>query len=238
MFDRVSSHGATGPLLAKLKDRCGIIAHNVRLEFPGRLKHIGFYAEEKGYLSASRPSFEAALEFGRRRKCIVLAPTLNRITRPERGSLQLTEVEEMRFRERTKGVVLATVLDPKATDEEQITFLRKLGGVGRPSLARKWAWKVFPLLGYRKANGEWEQSIREVAKRTRVSKSSIDRLLCEMVPPELVGGREGVRWKDLPCPARVFDPGYREGVPLIRGMLKVPSRFIQVDAPFFPRICG
>lgn len=101
---------------------------------------------EAGHFLYPRPLLELAAAEARRSGGILVAPTLNRFVRwresykvdyitqrRRRFSVPPSEEDFAALRQLTDGVVLATLLHPRATEAEQHSFLTKLTGrAGRP----------------------------------------------------------------------------------------------------------
>lgn len=179
LLPRVSgpSQASNGKLDQKtfaLYDECKKMAPEARVLFISR-------GVEEGKLSVPRPGLERAVQeivTSRRGAKIILASDMSRFIRSESYCRQKnwdvwpTPEEFNRLREMTCGAVLATLLDPQATESERHSYLTKrTGQCGRPrTLDRRIETEI------REAR-EVGLSYGELEERFGVTKSMIQRIL-------------------------------------------------------------
>lgn len=200
-----------------MERRLDEVADEIRRVYPKRpiirgpgTKGQRLFGREQGYMNVPRPILQRGAMLAQETNGILVYPRLNRFIRSATDRRARPNEEEFqRLSELTFGVVLATVIDPDMNDTEQQQVAVKQGGAGRKSRARELKWKIFPLLGNRKADGTWAMSLQALANRIGVGKGSINRVLDEIVPVEFVpldfaGDRNACRWRDLPNPNEVF----------------------------------
>lgn len=206
-----------GRSLSKMEKRLDTVAEEIRRVYPKRPiirgpgeKGKRLFGREQGYMNVPRPILQRGAMMAQEANGILVYPSENRFIRSATDRrAKPSEQEFQRLSELTFGVVLATVIDPEMNDAEQQQVALKRGGAGRKSRAREMKWKIFPLLGYRKADGTWAMSLQALADRIGVGKGSINRVLDEIVPeefvpPDFAGDRNRCRWRDLPNPNEVF----------------------------------
>jgi len=231
IYNRVSTWSQAGAGKAKLREK----TRSVNLDYwriapPTRAFSLFdppegpevFHGVEEGKLSKNRKAFVKAIRYCREQEgpTILFASDLSRFIRSERYHRQRTpnvwptDAEFQRLREITEGVVLATLLDPMASESERHSYLTKrTGKAGRPSkIDSELAMEILELFGgcFVSESGRREWSNEEVSlgavakfitksKSISVSKSAIQRLLDSPAP-----GHPGRRWKDFAIPARAY----------------------------------
>lgn len=230
VYHRCSSWGQAGKEKIKLIERSDRVQDEVRAKAPNKLKRVAIYGVEEGKLSVKRPKLIEAAKYASQHKLILVSADLSRFIRAEAYSRRTNReavptIEEFALlREMTLNVPLATLLPPNFSESGRHRVATKRSNcAGRPnSIDLRTALRIFALLGMgimeTDKNGndriKWEQPVSEVAKKLKVSKSSIFRLLNAKLPPEVppkyVGGRTDLRWKDLVNPCGMFEKVPRE----------------------------
>jgi hypothetical protein len=207
-YCRVSSWGqsSNGSL-----DNQALAVHRAIREFaaPEKLKVRWIVrAVELGKLSAKRPGLREALKVASKYTAILVARDLARFLRsesygPKNRIAEPTAQEVAELLAMADGVLLATIEPPTLTEWERHSRATKASGkCGRPrKIGHELAYRVLESLGLpffgESGRIEWEVPLSAVAKRFRLTKALVQRLVDSPIP-----GKSGRRWKD------VWDPAY------------------------------
>jgi hypothetical protein len=110
------------------------------------------------------------------------------------------------------GVPLVTIEPPTLTESERHSRATKASGkCGRPrEIEHDLACRILEALGFPIASEtgriEWGESLSAVAKRFRLTKAMVQRLVDSPIP-----GKPGLRWKDVRNPAYAYQTDWKLG---------------------------
>jgi hypothetical protein len=190
----------------------------------GRIVHLSF-EQHSGRLDdpAHLDHLQRTFNHARKRKALVSTRDLSRYVRPEgfehRDSegwrRQATPGDLDRICRMAGGVILATRIPPGWAAVKVHSAVTKSGRKpGRPKkLSRDEEYAILKALGVGSSwSGKitWQISLGDVAKRFRVKKGVVQRLV-ESPVPERACGQSGLRWKDLVNPARDYLTAWKAG---------------------------
>jgi len=232
IYNRVSTDSQAGKSRVKLQAKTDAVheayRHVVppppfRLFSPPTEAPVIFQGVEEGKLSKRRKTLSEAVRYclNQDTQMILVASDLSRLIRSElyhrqkNPHVRPTQDEFQQLRERTRGVILATVLDPLASESERHSYLTKrTGKAGRPpKINCQLAMEILRLYGpgHRSQpgrKGRWYEdvSLSDIAKHFTnkgipLSKSAIRRLLDSFTPDP---DHPGVRWKDCAYPYMAY----------------------------------
>jgi hypothetical protein len=207
VYHRLS--GSRGAGKTNLRKNTQAVVDAVRKLAPGR-PIVDFTDTEKGKLSKPRSKLIEACQYAKQHGWIVVAWDVSRFIRPEsycrrtNSEATLTAEELAELVKITGGVILATVVDPDATEaQRQSLAIKRNGDCGRPSsLDDAKRLRILEGRGDFLWN-RWEMSLRELADELGVDLGVVRRWLDTEVPEE-AGVPKGMRWRDLPNRVRVF----------------------------------
>lgn len=203
VYNRVSSYSNVGKGKVKLDEKTYAVSDVVRGMAPGRVRMIARGVEE-GKLSKPRPSLTRAVKFvahwsaTRHKPIILVAPYLSRWIRSEdyhrldNPQAPLAAADFARLHEVTKGLLLATFLDPNCTERERHSYATRLTGkAGRPlKMTPDVERQVFECLDYCLQDDfgrtHYGRPLRSVATEFRISAATIVAAMDRASPqPEL-----------------------------------------------------
>ena len=215
--NRVSTFSQAGPGKVKLAEKThAVFADYWRIAPPTQPWSLFsppevpevFQGVEEGKLSKRRRVLEAAVRYCREqdRLMILIASDLSRFIRPEACHRQRnpdvwpTPAEFEKLRKITEGVILATILDPWASESERHgPATKRTGKAGRkPKINHYSALRILDLFEQGQSRNEIAKNMSE-RNRVPLSKSAVQRFLESPVP-----GREGLRWQDCEHPLRTY----------------------------------
>jgi hypothetical protein len=206
LYLRVTAYsGRSSGDLEKLMDR-EVIAHRT-IAGPGKLDRV-YLAVEGGKMSDNRPTIREAIDYARRKGLILSTRDLSQYVRSEvyhhrtNRDAEPTAGELNRLFKLAEGMVLATRESQYLNaSQRQSQATTASGKCGRPrSFYPRRGLDLLNDLGWRSANGRWDQPIPFVARRYRVSVSAINRFLDERNPVD----PQHLRWRDYGDPAKAY----------------------------------
>lgn len=222
-YNRNSSWGQAGKGKTKLHEKTYAAVNEVRKLAPLKLRRI-VQGVEEGKLSRRRPKLRDAVGYAKQRGLMLVTIDLSRFIRSESYCRQTnpeawpTHEEFDQLSEMASGVILATLEDPMLTESErQSKATKRTRKCGRPpEIDPKLAFRILEALGWPihlpGGRMEWEVPLSEVAKRFRISKPKVQRLVEARVPEQLCDGVTGLKWKDLRDPARAYREAQKRGL--------------------------